>query len=154
MPHTGMTRRRARGFQHERELVKKLWQAGFAAIRGPASGAKVKRGVQPDVVAIKNGFVVVAEVKTLKKPSTVYIKREQIEKARTFAERAGGAAYVAVKVVGEGMWRFVPVSALAKTRSGNFKLDEDVLVKHSIRLEDLVRMADSKSRRLDEFLPS
>lgn len=154
MPSAEVPRRRVRGFQHERELVRKFWKAGFAAVRGPASGAKVKVAVQPDVVAIKDGLVLVAEVKTMSRRSTLYVRREQVERLKEFAKRAGGRAYLAVKVIGEGSWRFVPVDTLPTTKSGNFRIDGEVLAKYAVRFEDLVRAFDTRSRRLDEYLRS
>ncbi|HIC99009.1 MAG TPA: Holliday junction resolvase, partial [Pyrodictiaceae archaeon] len=38
-----------RGFEAERDLARRLWQKGFAVIRAPASGAKTKHYVYPDL---------------------------------------------------------------------------------------------------------
>jgi len=35
-----------KGTAHERDLAYKLFEAGFAVLRGPASGSKVKRLLQ------------------------------------------------------------------------------------------------------------
>lgn len=113
---------RSRGFSHERDLVRRLWERGLAVIRAPASGSKAKRVPYPDVVAIYKGRVMVFEVKTTRKRKEIYIKRGQVEKLREFAERAGGKAFVAVKAVGTGEWLFAPVEALEQTPSGNYKV--------------------------------
>ena len=104
-----MRDRRRRGFSAERELVKKLWKYGFAAIRGPASGAKVKKSVYPDVVAIYKGLVLVFEVKSRSKLQSIYMKRSQLEKLIEFARRAGGRALIAVKISELRDWKIVSV---------------------------------------------
>jgi len=118
--------RRRRGFAAERELVKKLWRYGFAAIRGPASGAKIKRSVYPDVVAIYRGIVLVFEVKSRKKLQNIYMSREQLEKLLEFARRAGGKPFIAVKISELRDWRIV--SAENVTISGSrVKIPKEVI---------------------------
>jgi Holliday junction resolvase len=85
-------------------------------MRAPASGAKIKKAKYPDVVAIKKGRVAVFEVKSRSREGAVYIDREQVEKLLSFAERAGGKAYIAVRISGRG-WVFVPASKLEYTGS-------------------------------------
>ncbi len=46
-----------RGTEYERDLAYKLYQRGWAVIRAPASGAKAKRYLYPDLVAIKKGRI-------------------------------------------------------------------------------------------------
>lgn len=108
---------RARGYRAERELVLQLWKRGFAVMRAPASGSKIRRAKYPDVVAIKKGRIAVFEVKSRSKEETIYIDREQIQKMVEFAERAGGKAYVAIKIPGRD-WVFVPVEQLEQINSG------------------------------------
>lgn len=107
---------RARGYRAERELVIKLWRRGFAVMRAPASGSKVKRAMYPDVVAIKRGRVAVFEVKSRSKEETMYLDREQVKKMIEFAERAGGKAFVAIKISGRD-WVFIPAERLEPTNS-------------------------------------
>jgi len=108
---------RSRGYRAERELVVQLWKRGFAVMRAPASGSKVKKAMYPDVVAIKNGHVAVFEVKSRSKEETIYIDREQVLKMIEFTERAGGRAYVAIRIPGRD-WVFVPAEKLEPTGSG------------------------------------
>ncbi len=103
---------RERGARIERELVRKLWKHGFAAIRAPASGSKVKHAVYPDVVAIYHGKVYVFEVKTREKLETVYIPKQQVEKLLEFARRAGAKAYIALKIRSLNQWFIVPIEKL------------------------------------------
>ncbi len=107
-----MSSRRRRGFGAERELVRKLWRMGFAAIRAPASGAKVKKSVYPDVVAIYRGKVLVFEVKSRKKLCTIYIPHRQLVRLEEFARRAGGEAYIAIKLGDLKTWKVVALSSI------------------------------------------
>lgn len=143
-------RQRIRGFSHERDLVKKLWDKGFAAMRSPASGSKTKRVKYPDIVALKNGKIIVLEVKTISKERTVYIDSYQVEKLKIFSERSGGEPYIAVKIIGSGEWRFIPLEHLERTDSGRYKLTID-MIRNGLLLKDLIsRLFDT--RRIDEFM--
>lgn len=129
-----MKAKRVRGYGAERELVRKLWRLGFAAIRGPASGAKVKHSVYPDVVAIRNGLVLVFEVKYRRKPETIYISQRQITKIIEFARRAGGIALIAIKIGELGEWRIVPVDQL-EVSNNMFRISREV-IESSPKLHD------------------
>lgn len=145
-------KKRQRGFAHERDLVLKLWNKGFAVLRAPASGSKTRRTVAPDVVAIKKGIVYCFEVKTTRETRTIYIPKHQVDKLREFMKRAGGKGYIAVKVVGESGWRFIPVEMLEKTKGGNYKVTQETM-KKGYRLKDLVALA-SGNKSLDEYATS
>jgi len=125
---------RARGFRAERDLVAKLWARGFAVMRAPASGSKIRKAAYPDVVAIRNGCVAVFEVKSRSKEEAIYIEKEQVDKLVEFASRAGGKAYVAVKVAGSD-WVFVPVEILEATASG-YKVSREALMR-GLNIEQL-----------------
>ncbi len=93
-------------------------------IRAPASGAKIKKADYPDVVAIKDGKVAVFEVKSRRETKSIYLEKEQVRKLLTFAERAGGRAYVAVKIPHKG-WRFIKAETLDRTPKGRYKVSKD-----------------------------
>lgn len=143
---------RVRGFQKERELVRKLWEEGFACIRAPASGAKVRRSVQPDIIAARNNVIFVMEVKTRRKGKAIYIEKDKIDKLVEWARRAGTNAIplVALYVNREYSWRFVPVTSLKQTEGGYYK----------VSLEDMSRFYDintlksmsDKSKKLENYL--
>ncbi len=140
------------GFQRERELVRLFWKKGFACMRAPASGAKVKRTVYPDVVALKNGFTLIFEVKTREKRGTIYIEKEKIEKLLEFARRVKSKAYafIAVKFLDGSGWRFIPVELLEETRGGRFKVTEEAYNK-GLTLKELCGIVDGVAS-LDKFL--
>ena len=141
---------RRRGFSYERDLVARLWSQGFAVMRAPASGARVRRSVAPDVVAAKNGVIMVFEVKTMRKPRTLYLRRSQVERLAEFARRAGGEAMIAVRILDGRGWRFIPLDRLEET-GGGFKIPLGK-IDSGLRFRDIVALADRASRRLDEYL--
>jgi Holliday junction resolvase len=129
---------RRKGFEHERELARRLFKEGFAVLRAPASGAKVFRLIYPDVVAIWKGRVLVFEVKAYSSLRVVYIDASRYERLMAFAERAGGGAFLAFKLIGTGEWRLVPFSKLEKTKSGVYRCGIRQL-EIAEKLEDVIR---------------
>ncbi len=133
-------KRRSRGFAHERDLVHKLWEKGFAVVRSPASGAKTRRYAVPDIVAIRQGVVLVFEVKTIHNERPVYIPKHQVDKLLEFTKRAGGRPYIAVKIIGVTGWRFIPIGELEETRGGNYRVSIEKI--HSgLRLPDIISLS-------------
>ncbi len=133
---------RQKGFYYERSLARKLWAKGFAVIRGPGSGGGAKEIVQPDLVAIRNGRIFVFEIKVRWKRSVIYLDRAKVERLKEFAKRAGGMAFIAVKIVDRTDWKFIPVEMLEETRGGNFRVDLDSS-SNILSLENIVGMSDS-----------
>ncbi|MEM0380729.1 MAG: Holliday junction resolvase Hjc [Desulfurococcaceae archaeon] len=141
---------RRKGFAHERDFARRLWSLGFAVIRAPASGSKVKKTIYPDIVAIMNKEVFVFELKTCSREKTIYIPRIQILKMREFLKRSGGRGFIGIKIIGTGVWKIVPIEELEETSSGNYKITIDKL-KKSLRLRDLLSII-RKTRSIDEYL--
>jgi len=109
-----------RGKQAELELVTKLRKAGYAVMRAPASGAKIKRIFYPDVFAVRfdgsSYKVLVFEVKLRKHRDTIHIPGPKIWLLQDYARRAGGRAFVAVKISEEKRWFVFPVEELQQQR--------------------------------------
>jgi len=117
-----------RGFRNERILAQKLFKLGFAVIRGPASGAKVKKTIYPDIVAIYKKNILIFEVKSVSEPRSIKIRREQVEKISEFANRSGGKAFIAIRVKSARKWILVPVERLEKIESDVFRVSKiDIL---------------------------
>ncbi len=110
-----------RGVEAERELANLLWKKGFAVVRGPASGGGVRKRFQPDLIALKDGKIAVLEVKRSKE-LPVYLRPEQVLGLTEFAKRAGGKAFIAVKVIREG-WIFFKIDNVKTTKRGGFKVE-------------------------------
>jgi len=123
-----VVRSRSRGYRAERELVHILWRLGFAVMRAPASGARMRKAEYPDVVAIMKGKVAVFEVKSRAKLSGLYVESEQIKKLLDFAERAGGIPYIAVKIP-HREWRFIKVMKRIDEESKTYKVSKEDIEK-------------------------
>ncbi len=141
---------RARGFRAERELVAKLWKMGFAVIRGPASGAKIRKSIYPDVVAIKDGKIFVFEVKVRSKLSSIYIDRGQLNKLLEFARRASGEAILAIRIASLKIWKAIPISELNLSDTAErVKISRDIIDGS----EDLFTYLSKKiSRSIEEYI--
>ncbi len=142
--------RRSRGFSKERELARILWRKGFAVLRAPASGSRTRRLAYPDLVALRNGYILVFEVKTREKPGTIYIDRRQFMKLMEFVRRSGGSGYVAVKILDGRGWRFIPIERVEGTRGGNYRVSLEA-IENGLRIDDLVRMTE-RNRVITEFI--
>ena len=140
--------RKAVGTRLENELANLLWDMGYAVVRGPSSGAGVRHRYQPDLVAVKNGVVLVIEVKKARPGAAVYVPRHQVDGILEFARRAGGRAYVAVRIPRSG-WRLHPVEGLEETRGGNLKIQRP---EAGLRPEVLDELLFPRHRRIDEYL--
>lgn len=127
-----MANPKRRAARVENELANILWEDGFAVVRGPSSGGGARKRFQPDLVAIKDGKVLVFEVKLVSRDSPLYIDSEQVVGLSEFARRAGGSPYIAVRLKG-GEWRFHPLSSLRPAGS-SFRLDSP---SEGLRLRDL-----------------
>lgn len=142
---------RMRGFEAERDLARRLWQKGFAVIRAPASGAKAKHYVYPDLVAIWRGKILVFEVKRRTKLTTLYIDAKQVEKLREFCRRAGGEAFIAIKIVDEKKWYFVPLTELEQIETGKYRISAEK-IRSALTLEELVKRYTMEA--LDKYIQS
>ncbi|HIP85916.1 MAG TPA: Holliday junction resolvase [Pyrodictium sp.] len=140
-----------RGFEAERDLARRLWQKGFAVIRAPASGAKTKHYVYPDLVAIWRGKILVFEVKRRTKLTTLYIDAKQVEKLREFCRRAGGEAFIAIKIVDEKKWYFVPLTELEQIETGKYRISAEK-IRSALTLEELVKRYTMEA--LDKYIQS
>ena len=129
-----MPRKTSKGFNAERELARKLWEAGIAVMRAPASGAGTRRIFYPDLLAIYRKRIAVIEVKYRTSASSyIRIDHNKLKNMFEYARRAGGEVFIAVRLPNIG-WRF-------------FKIDEPGN-KTSYRVEELVE----KSFDLEAFL--
>ncbi len=74
---------RKRGYQAERDLVRKLREAGFKSVRIPVSAPS--KEPLPDVFATKGNYIIAFEVKA-PKAKKAYFPRDQIKKLFDFLE--------------------------------------------------------------------
>lgn len=108
-----MVRTYAKGYRGERELVHKLSRLGYMVVRTPRSG---RIGLpSPDIIAAKDGKLIVIECKSRKDAFTV--EREQLEELLAWQEKAGARAYVAWKIARKP-WTFLHLQDVAEN-NGN-----------------------------------
>ncbi|MCE4621267.1 MAG: Holliday junction resolvase [Desulfurococcales archaeon] len=144
----GGVKPRRRGTRAENELASLLWDLGYAVMRGPASGSGVRRRFQPDLIAIKNGKIIVFEVKYANKEKPLYIESSRALALTDFSSRAGAfLTLIAVKVKGLG-WRFHAIDSLVPTRGGNFKIERP---ERGLKLRDLDNIVRG-TRKITEFM--
>ncbi|MQL55158.1 Holliday junction resolvase Hjc [Acidianus ambivalens] len=144
-----MNERKRKGTSVEHYILSSLRDKGFAVVRAPASGSKRKDPI-PDIIAMKNGVILLIEVKSRKEKNKVYVPRSQAEGIINFAKKSGGELFLAVKF--PKFLKFIPFSKLRITESGNYVADEEV-IEEGLSLEDLVRAVEAKfSKTLDFFI--
>lgn len=124
----------------ERALVELLKGWGFEVYWDPKSLV--------DVVARKSGRTLVFEVKLLRVPGIVNVKETQIRRAVELAEKLGGEAVLAMRIVTLREWRALPMDLVARlpvsVGRGGRRSDRYVTVPASRvfaapRLEDYLR---------------
>ncbi len=147
MPETRSNTRR--GIRAERDLVYRLWRQGFAVLRGPASGAKAKHIFYPDVVAMYHGRIFVFEVKMRTSPTSISLQLEKLRKLYDFASRAGGEAYLAIKITSNRQWLVVGLRDLGlELDSSNKKyltIPFSLLASKGLGLEEFVNSVKNTS---------
>jgi len=98
----------AKGYRAERDIVHELAGRGYMTIRAPHSGSIGL--ASPDVIAAKDGKLIVLECKSREEAFTV--PPEQMEELRKWQQVAPAHAYVAWKVNRKG-WRFLRLDDVA-----------------------------------------
>lgn len=124
-----------KGSREERELVKMLWEADYAAMRAPASGGATKKPL-PDVIAGNGKIYLAIEVKSTSS-DRIYINSEKINALQEFSSIFGAKPYVGAKFKRE-KWRFVSIEHLYTTKQENYRVDKELAFKKGIELNELV----------------
>jgi Holliday junction resolvase len=119
----------AKGYRAENELQHTLYGKGWAVLRAPKSG---RIGIAaPDLVAIRDGKVIVIECKS--RAGAFTVEAEQIEQLKEWQRRAGAVAYVGWKVSRKGWFFF----ALDDVVANGGHLGKKVLAEKGISLEKI-----------------
>lgn len=124
-----------KGSTEERDLVNRLWDAGFAAMRAPASGGATKRPL-PDVLAGNGKLYLAIEVKSTRQDH-IYIDNEKISNLKKFSEIFGATCYVGAKFVRKP-WRFIKLDDLHVTRSNNYRVNTDLAFSKGLDFEEII----------------
>ena len=122
------------GSVEERDLVNRLWDAGFAAMRAPASGGATKRPL-PDVLAGNGKLYLAIEVKSTRQEH-IYIDKEKIHNLIEFSKIFGATPYVGAKFIRKS-WRFVKLEDLHETGK-NYRLNMDLAFSKGLDFEEII----------------
>ena len=124
-----------KGSAEERDLVHKLWDNDFAAMRAPASGGATKKPL-PDVIAGNGKIYLAIEVKTTTKDK-IYIDHPQIDALVEFSNIFGATPYLGMKFK-YTKWLFLSPEILEKTRNGNYKITKDYSLEKGLELDEII----------------
>ncbi len=94
--------RYSKGYRAERNIVHELARRGYMVIRAPHSGSI--NLASPDVIAAKDGRLIVLECKSREEAFTM--EKEQMEEMAKWRDVAHASAYVAWKINRKG-WTFL-----------------------------------------------
>ena len=123
-----------KGSAEERDLVHKLWERKFAAMRAPASGGATKKPL-PDVVAGNGKIYLAIEVKTTVKDK-VYIDSSQINALLEFSQIFGAKAYIGVKFK-YTKWLFLKPEDAERTKNGNYKIEKNHALANAYEIDEI-----------------
>ena len=124
-----------KGTAEERDLVHKLWDRDFAAMRAPASGGATKNPL-PDVVAGNGKIYLAIEVKTTSKDK-IYIDFEQIDALVEFSKKFGATPYIGIKFK-YTKWYFIAPENAEKTKNGNIKIEKNFILENGLEIDEIV----------------
>ena len=123
-----------KGSAEERDLVHKLWDRHFAAMRAPASGGATKKPL-PDVIAGNGKIYLAIEVKTTTKDK-VYIDSTQIDELCEFSNIFGATPYIGVRFK-YTKWLFLEPKNTPRTRNGNYKVEKDYALEKGLEIDEI-----------------
>lgn len=127
----------------EYRVMRLLRRHGWRVLRAPASGARRREPV-PDIVAMRNGRIVMFEVKLRNPMRTVYLDEIKYLGLKRYAEESGGDLYLAVVPGDVRDTRVVEWSKaeLYETSRGRYYVFRKHVIEHSPTIYDVIDMYD------------
>ena len=104
---------KSKGTNAERDLIRKFWASGFAAIRSAGSGSM--QFPSPDILAGNKVRCLAIEAKAIRDNSK-YFPKEEIKQLLNFSHYFGAEPWVAIKF-DRSEWVFVNPEDLDETES-------------------------------------
>lgn len=123
----------SKGGRRERELVNLLYDAEFAVMKAPASGAATNREL-PDVLAGNGSRFYAIEAKA-SNGNPIYLSGEEVESLIYFAENFGAEAWIAVRFDRED-WYFFKPDELYQTDGGNYRVKKETAIENGTDFEE------------------
>lgn len=117
-----MVNSNAKGDRKERELVRRLYDDGFATMRAPASGSATGRDL-PDIIAGNGDVTYCIEAKS-SSGDPIYLDGEEIDSLVYFATNFGAIPVVAARF-NHLDWAFFTPDTLYQTQGGNYRVKRE-----------------------------
>lgn len=124
-----------KGSAEERDLVHKLWDRNFAAMRAPASGGATKKPL-PDVIAGNGKKYLAIEVKTTTKDK-IYIDHPQIDALCEFSDTFGASPFIGVKFK-YTKWLFLKPEIVLRTKNNNYKIEKSFALEKGLEIDEII----------------
>jgi Holliday junction resolvase len=130
-----MVKKYAKGYRAEWHLLHALAKRDFMVLRAPRSG---RIGLpSPDIIAVKDGRVMVFECKS--REDAFSVQAEQLEELRQWEQKAGAFAYLAWKVSRQD-WVFL---TLRDVMNNNGNVGKKFALEKGISMDTLLCMDNS-----------
>jgi len=126
--------KKQKGTYAERELVKMLWERGFACVRAAGSGSGPLPS--PDVVA-SNGKTTLAFECKFFSSDYVHLDYNQIAQLVEFSQKFGADPWIAVRYEGKD-WRFLDMARIRRTPGENFKVSKSFAYEDGKSFDELL----------------
>jgi len=126
--------KKQKGSYAERELVKMLWERGYASVRAAGSGSGPLPS--PDVVS-SNGKTTLAFECKFFSAEYVHLEFEQIAQLVEFSQKFGAVPFVAIRYAGKE-WRFLDLARVERTRGENFKVSKTFAYGNGLTFDQLL----------------
>ncbi|MFP4523059.1 MAG: Holliday junction resolvase Hjc [Candidatus Nanoarchaeia archaeon] len=126
--------KKSKGSQAERDLIKRFWEHGWAAMRAAGSGST--QFPSPDIIVGRNGRRLVIEAK-ITSCDKKYFPEDELIQLRYFGKTFGAESWLAIKFPRQ-QWCFVSPEDLTPTKTQFVFTKKDMSLK-GISFEELVR---------------
>ncbi|MFA5108481.1 MAG: Holliday junction resolvase Hjc [Candidatus Micrarchaeia archaeon] len=127
-----------KGSRAENELIKKLIEVGFSAIRAAGSGGGASPC--PDILAFRNVDQYGFECKAIDSPN-LQLRKEQVNELKIWQANTNITTYIAWRIRG-GEWLFVRTDYL-KENPKSFSISFENAKKYSQSLESILKKQDA-----------
>jgi Holliday junction resolvase len=116
-----------RGADFERALVTEFWRRGWAAVR--AAGSGTRREPVPDIIAVKDGHVIVVECKATRRDRLSL--KTAIKQLEEFTNVSGGQGYIAIRFFRKKP-RFYSIKELMKRKNHTIRDNDEYMTLETV----------------------